>query len=297
MNISEFLSIYSTQIYINFEQYITWRSLFNTPEDFKNNLDQVLEEEERNRIKANAVFDKIDKIYSECVRSKSKILYPHHIEYPFSFLNLKRPPLFLNLKGELPNSAQALSVVGSREPSLRVVDWMTTYLPNVVKKGYCIVSGAARGVDQEAHKVCIRAQKPTVAFLPSGLKSIYPRDFQKYEAQILEYGGAILSEYEPFREVMPHHFSERNRMIAMMGGIVLVCEAKIRSGSYMTARLAIENSRTLCVLPSFPSDLKNAGGLNLLFEGAFPIRDDQDMLTLLGIQSVSCENLFIPNRF
>lgn len=291
MNISEFLAIYSTQSYINFDQFITWRGLFKDPEDFRRNYDQVIDDEERLKIKSLSIFDRVDRIFLDCINHKSQILHPYHPDYPDTFLNLKRPPLFLNIKGRLLSSYNAFSVVGSREPSLRVVDWMQTYLPNVIKNGYGIVSGAARGVDQEAHKICLRAGQSTIAFLPSGLRSVYPRDFIKYEDHILSMGGALISEYEPRREVMPHHFSERNRMIAMLGSLVLVCEAKIRSGSFMTARLAIENCKTLCVLPSFPTDTKNAGGLNLLFEGAFPIRDDKDLLTLLAVSNLNSTNV------
>lgn len=288
MTICEFLAILSTQVPMRFEQYLTWSSLYPKVSDFISESKYLLAES----CDLNESLKCIDKIWDYHIKHKTQILFPHHEQYPSQFAFLKDPPLFLMVQGHFEKNRKYVSVVGSREPSQHVLDWMRTYLPYIVKKDYVIVSGAARGVDLEAHLVSLRSQKPTVAFLPSGLHNIYPKSFLAYQNDILESGGCLISEYDPFKSVIPYHFSQRNRMIASLGLLVLVCEAKLRSGSYMTARLAIESSKTICVLPSFPTDIRNAGGLNLLFEGAFPIRDQKDLLTLL-----ECHQLFIPNGF
>lgn len=287
MKLELFLSILSTQVYFNFDQYITLKGLFESPDDFINRYRLVMSSKECERIECVKAFDQVYKIYNYCNENRIQIWYPGHPSYPDLFLKLSRPPLFLSLKGQLPTDISFLSIVGSRNPSSRVLSWMNTYLPEIVKH-YGVISGAARGVDQMAHKMAIRGQKPTIAFLPSGLSAIYPSDFSKWQDAILENGGGLISEYHPFQQIRPAHFAERNRMIACLGLIVLICEAQLRSGSYMTARLAIENSKTLCVLPSFPSDISNAGGLNLLFQGAFPIRDDKDILVLLEAEKIRC---------
>jgi len=279
MNIWEFLSIFS-----RFQKI--------TLEDFKN-LSHVTDIYDFNRyphhyfsesICANlnaSWFDEILRQYELMQKQEITLLHPFHKDYPQEFLTLEKPPLYLSVKGDCSAlTKKRVSVVGSRHPSVRVLEWMDIHLTPLVQTGAVLVSGAARGVDQRAHLICLRQSQPTIAFLPSGFLQVYPKDFQKWIPEILKTGGLILSEYLPNQAIHPHHFHERNRMIAKLGFFLLVCEARRKSGSIMTARLAIENSKTVCVLPSFPSESSNQGCLDLLFQGAFPIRDFQDLQTL-----------------
>lgn len=217
-----------------------------------------------------------------------RILYPSHPSYPSAFLHLENPPLFLACQGEPPwRERTCLSIVGSREPTFEALSWMDLQISRLLARvpSLVTVSGGARGIDSRAHLLSLRAGRPTVVFLPSGLAEPFPPEMKELENEILEAGGCILSEFAPFQRVRKHHFLQRNRMIASLSNVLFVVEARRRSGSTLTARLAREMGRTICVLPSFPGHPKSAGTLDLLFDGAFPIRDAEDLETLIGLTS------------
>jgi DNA processing protein len=219
---------------------------------------------------------------AHCQGLGARILFPYHADYPETFYRLEKPPLFLSMIGEpCWVGRSCLSVVGSREASRRAIEWMEQHLLAVVqKKKTILVSGGARGIDQKAHALSLRAGQSTIAFLPAGISEIYPADFASWLPDILACKGAVISEFAPHAKMRKYHFERRNRLIAALGRVTFVVEARRQSGSIMTARLARDADKTVCVLPSFPGDPGSAGSLDLLFDGAFPIRDAQDLLTL-----------------
>jgi DNA processing protein len=226
---------------------------------------------------------KADEVVEWCKANKATILYPGHPDYPEAFMRREKPPLFLSQwGGPVWRSHTPLAVVGSRDPSHRALEWMDAHLVNLLRKrrDVAIVSGGARGIDQRAHLVSLRLKQPTIVFLPSGLATPYPSEIMDWINSILSVGGAIMSHYHPHQQVRKRHFEGRNRLIAALGKVCLIVEARRRSGSMMTARLARDQDRTVCVVPAFPDDPCAAGGVDLLFDGAMPIRDADD-LTLL----------------
>lgn len=232
-----------------------------------------------------------------CQDQGVQVLYPGHSDYPAEFFSLEDPPLFLSCRGPAAWKGRlCLSVVGSRDPSPQALDWMELYLMRYLKRNRMIstVSGGARGVDQKAHAISLRAQLPTVVFLPSGLAKPFPSEMRDWQSEILSVGGCLISEFAPTQDVRKHHFVKRNRMIAALSRVLFIVEARRRSGSTLTARLAREHSRTLCVLPGFPSDPRMAGTVDLLFDGAFPIRDDHDLETLVSLTSAVGDRRLSP---
>ena len=142
------------------------------------------------------------------------------------------------------------------------------------------VSGAAFGVDQLVHRLSVRNALPTIAFIPSGLGKIYPYRFKNDIEEILIARGSVMSEFLPNQEMKKHHFERRNRLISALSEVLFIVEARRKSGSLITARLALSQNKTLCILPSSPMQAQNLGNLDLLFDGAHPIRDDEDLLLL-----------------
>ena len=208
-----------------------------------------------------------------------QLLYPGHPFYPFSFLQLNEVPFLLHLEGSpIWLGLPGLSVVGSREPSDESLQWLEENLaPFIEKTPSFTVSGGARGVDQRVHRISLRKNIPTVAFLPAGLNQLYPETLYEIRDLILYTGGALVSEFDPDQRMAKHHFAQRNRLIAAMGELTLVIEAKRRSGTLLTAKAAIEQGRPLLVLPTHPLDRLGQGGLDLICEGATPIRDEADL--------------------
>lgn len=214
-----------------------------------------------------------------------KCTHPGQEDYPSSFLYfLERPPLCLFYKGQASwMTEKVLAVVGSRKIMAQSSLWIHSVLREFLRAHpVSLVSGGARGVDQEAHLCAMRAQRPTYAFLPSGLNQIYPKDFEGWQEDIIKGGGALISEYSPEETIKKYHFTERNRLLVAFSQAVIVVQGECRSGTLMTARWTMEMGKPLGVVPGHPTDSYFNGNLKLLREGVPPQIDAMDILALLG---------------
>lgn len=203
--------------------------------------------------------------------------------YPKSFYDLEFPPTFLSLQGSpCWVDKTCLSIVGSRGPSVESIRWMDMNLPKVLNNSLVTVSGGAIGVDQAAHFVSLRMKSPTVVILPCGLDSLYPHNLENIRERVVDYGGCLMSELALKTEVKKHYFHHRNRMIAKIANVLFVVEARRRSGTSMTARLAMENNITIGAMPGPVHDINFLGSLDLINQGAFLIRDYEDLNVLIN---------------
>lgn len=216
----------------------------------------------------------------------AKILSPVDPDYPQALLGTAEPPVCLSYLGApVWNQAPGLSIVGTREPSYEAIDWMEASVgPALASQSVVVISGAARGIDSVAHDLAVRYNRPTVALIPSGLAEIYPKQFRSKMDDILGRGGAVLSEYPPNERMQKVYFHERNRLISGMSRIVLVVQAKIRSGSLITAYHAIRQGRSVAVVPWSPLDPLGGGTNQLLFDGASMVRDRYDLEGLIRLE-------------
>lgn len=196
------------------------------------------------------------------------------------------PPKKLYVRGEFPDfSNKFLTVVGSRK--------YTSYGKSVCEslisglKGYpvVIISGLALGIDGIAHKSALVAGLKTVAVPGSGLsdKVLYPATHKWLAREILESGGALLSEFEPDWRPRPESFPQRNRIMAGLSHAVLVIEAEKRSGTLITSRLATEYNRDVLTVPGSIYSATSAGPHMLIQRGAGLITKSDDILDALGI--------------
>lgn len=177
-------------------------------------------------------------------------------------------------------SADAVTIVGSRHPSaygLRVAGELAYELASA---GVVVVSGMAIGIDAAAHRGALEAGGRTVAVLGCGPDVVYPRRERALHARIAD-AGAIVAEYEPGTPAAPHQFPERNRIMAALGGVVVVVEAKDPSGSLITAHDAIHLGRTVAAVPGPVGVAASAGTNRLIKDGAEVARDSRDVLDLL----------------
>lgn len=201
--------------------------------------------------------------------------YPGDINYPQAFYKMIEPPLFIEFMGApVWNTNHFMAVVGSRDCHDLTARWMETQLLHFLKiENIGVVSGGARGVDIKAHAVSLRAQRPTVAVLPSGLSQIYPSEFKSLVAPILNCGGAVISEFETHQKIHKSFFYFRNRLIAAMGKICLVTQAGLKSGTLLTVHHALQNGRPVATIPSHPLLNEFSGNLKLISDGAVTIQD------------------------
>ena len=147
-------------------------------------------------------------------------------------------------------------------------------------QGIAIISGLARSIDGAAHRGVLAAGGQTIAVLSCGIDRVYPREHARLFDQIVA-SGTLLSEYLPGSEPLPGHFPGRNRIISGLSRGTLVVEATFDSGSLITAELALEQGREVFAVPGSIDRPTSAGPNRLIKEGAHPVTECDDLLTVL----------------
>ena len=177
----------------------------------------------------------------------------------------------------------AVTIVGSRRASAYGIAVAEELARLLAAAGITVVSGMARGIDAAAHRGALAAGGRTVAVLGGGPDVVYPSDEWRLYRRILEDGAAI-SEHPGGERPAAWSFPARNRIMAALAEVTVVVEAAKRSGSLITARLAIERlNRTVGAVPGPVNSWLSAGPNNLLADGALVVRDAQDVLdAMLG---------------
>ncbi len=208
-------------------------------------------------------------------------------DYPPQLRQIPDVPNALYIVGApLDKDAPYLAVVGSRNNSSYGADACEMLIRGLAGSGIVIVSGLALGIDSCAHRAALKAGLKTVAFPGSGLNEdvLYPVTNVQLAKQILAAGGTLVSEYPPAQESYPYMFPERNRLMSGISFAVLVVEAKKKSGTLITARLALDYNREVLAVPGNITS-PNALGPNLLIkEGATPITRSEDILEIFGLK-------------
>ncbi len=212
-----------------------------------------------------------------------------HPAYPVALKNIIDPPARLYARGNLAilSHPHLLAVVGSRRANTYGQHCIQAILPPLPAAGIVIVSGLAFGIDALAHAVAVKAGKPTIAVLGSGIDdaSIYPRAHVRLANQIILQGGAVISEYAEGTPTYPGNFPARNRIIAGLCPATLLIQANMRSGSLITARLALEDGRDVCAVPGPLTDPLCEGTNDLLKQGAITVTNADDLLLLFQLTS------------
>lgn len=218
---------------------------------------------------------------------KVNILKLKPSEYPELLRRIDEPPKQLFVAGEAPAEwmdSPKLAVVGSRKASgygLSVTDKIVSEL---AVQGVVIISGLALGIDAAAHRAALTVGGRTVAVLPTSLQQIYPSSNQNLAHQIIEQGGALISEYSSTDAVFKSNFRDRNRIISGLAEAILVTEAASHSGSLVTARFGLEQGKTVMAVPGNITSPSSEGCNNLIKSGALPVTGAGDVFFALGIK-------------
>jgi len=190
-------------------------------------------------------------------------------EYPKLLKEIYDPPICLYIKGnkEVLNN-NSIAIIGCREASNYGLSVANRFAYNLSKQNINIISGLARGIDSEAHLGAVKANQKTIAVLGNGLDSIYPKENIKLVQNILNSGGAIISEYPLGTKPKKENFPARNRIISGMSKGVLVVEAKEKSGTLITVDFALEQGRDVFVIPGNINSINSVGTNDLIKQGA-----------------------------
>ncbi len=189
--------------------------------------------------------------------------------YPTLLREIADPPITLYVRGnwEACLNAACVALVGSRACTVYGVNTSQMLGRDLAQRGVTIISGLARGIDAAAHRGALEAGGKTVAVMGTGLDDIYPREHRKLADEILEKGGALVTEFPLQTPPVPHNFPYRNRIISGLSLGVVLIEATEQSGSLITARLAMEQNREVFAVPGNIT-ARTSFGTNYLIKAA-----------------------------
>lgn len=204
-------------------------------------------------------------------------------EYPDRLRNIINQPKGLYVLGKMPEKEEkTVAIVGARECSCYGESAARYFARELAAYGVGIISGMARGIDAAAHEGALESGGKTYAVLGCGVDICYPKSNRLLYEKIQKQGG-ILSEYAQGTEPLPFHFPLRNRIISALADAVLIVEARKKSGSLITADLALEQGKDVYAVPGGIFEPLSAGCNRLIAQGAAIAFCPEDIIRDLGI--------------
>lgn len=207
--------------------------------------------------------------------------------FPSALLTLKQPPQRLYGIGNHQALTEGLAVIGARKATPYGTGLCRRFAGEAARRGVVIISGGAYGCDAQAHRAALDAGGTTVVFFGGGCDHVYPARHLSLFQEIVDAGGAIVSEREWTFPAQPYTFRARNRLIAGLARATLIVEAGLPSGTFSTADYALDLGREVLVVPGPITSPTSAGTNRLLLQGAMPIVDDESfsdaLFSLFGV--------------
>jgi DNA processing protein len=203
--------------------------------------------------------------------------------YPKDLKEIHDPPPLLYLKGnDIPQNKIVIAVIGSRNPTHYGLKITEEISQSLAIRNIVIASGMARGIDSAAHWGCLRGNGHTIAVLGSGIDIIYPKSNNRLFNHIID-NGSVVTEFPLGTPPEAKNFPIRNRIISGLSKGVVVVEASKRSGSLITASLALEQGREVLAVPGSIESFKSTGTHLLIKQGAKLVENADDILEELGL--------------
>ncbi len=233
-------------------------------------------------------FEPLEKELCELPNIGARLVKWIDADYPPNLRQIADPPPFLFVRGTAQLSdPTCIAIVGARAASdigRRMAQRLGLEL---AAKGFTVVSGLARGIDGEAHQGALDAHGKTLAVLGCGVDVIYPGEHRKLAEAILAGGGALISELPIGTQPLAENFPTRNRILSGLCLGVVIVEAAEKSGSLITARMALEQDRQVFAVPGSPLSGKTRGSNRLLKDGAKLVECVEDVIEELAPQMAS----------
>ena len=235
------------------------------------------------------LLNSLNLLLKQLEEDKIEYICWHDTRYPRLLLEIHDPPPILFYQGNIsilnqPNNF--LAVIGSRKNTPYAEKIINSFILDLVKYNFVIISGLAFGIDSLAHQATLTARGTTIAVLGSGLqqKYIYPRKHRLLAKNIINSGGLIISEFVPDCPAQKTNFPRRNRIISGLSQGVLIVEAEIKSGSLITADHALNQNRDILAIPGNIFLGSSVGTNALIKKGAQLITNVNDILTTFNIE-------------
>jgi DNA processing protein len=215
----------------------------------------------------------------------------HHLillqddDYPACLKQIHDPPFFLFAAGDrsvLTRYAERVAIVGARKASQYALKQAMSIAEILARHSVLVVSGLALGIDAAAHEGALAAGEATVAVLGTGCDEVYPRRHWRLAGRVQE-SGLLLSEFPLRTHARPAHFPRRNRIVTGLSKATVVVEAALKSGSLISAKLALAEGREVMAVPGLVTNQQARGCHQLIRDGALLIESGEDVLKELGI--------------
>ena len=205
-------------------------------------------------------------------------------DYPERLEKIKGAPAKLYLRGNLPDpKKKTVAIVGARNASDYGLTLAKTISRILTLNDVQVISGLAMGIDTAGHMGAIEVESPTFAVLGCGVDICFPTHNSNVFERMLDYGGGIISELDVGTPPLPYNFPLRNRIISGLSDLVIVVEARYKSGSLITADYALEQGKTIFACPGRVGDSLSRGTNNLIKQGAYILTSADDVLEHLGM--------------
>lgn len=270
-----------------FEYAGSFEAIYNMKKEEQERLDFLRSSVSVSLLAARRELDMRAREYEDLKKNGTDFILYGEAEYPERLKNIYDMPMWLFVKGKLPDDERpSVAVVGARSCTpygRQEAEYIGKLL---AENGVQVVSGLALGIDLAAHEGAVRARGDTYAVLGCGINLCYPETGRKLYEKLPETGG-VISEYGPGILPLPAHFPVRNRIISGLSDMTVVVEARKRSGSLITADLAMEQGREVMALPGRRTDPLSAGCNRLIFQGAGIVTEPEDILDFFQIK---CKN-------
>lgn len=226
----------------------------------------------------------VDEALKALDKTSARVVTYRDGDYPANLRQIYDPPPVLFVRGEIREEDRfAVAIVGTRRPSEYGKSMCMKVSRDLAKRGLCIVSGAARGIDTVAHTGALQGGGRTIAVLGSGIDVPYPYENRGLLSKIAE-SGAVITEFVPGTQPDAWRFPVRNRLVSGLALGVLVVESRIAGGAMITASIAAEQGRDVYAVPGSTDNSASEGPHRLIREGAKLVERAEDILEELGIQ-------------
>jgi len=262
---------------------------FESPEKvFEANVSELMEINGLGRETAKKIYEKCytsepSKYLKRVEGCGARVILYEDPAYPSILREIHDPPMLLYIKGsDFPPNLTFIGVVGSRNPTHYGLKAAEKIGQGLARRGLGVVSGMARGIDSAAHWGCLGGRGFTVAVLGTGIDIVYPQSNKDLFQKIIQQ-GAVISEFPLGSPPEPKNFPIRNRIISGLSKGIVVVEATMKSGSLITASLALEQGRDVFAVPGSINSFKSTGSHFLIKQGARLIENSDDILEELGL--------------
>lgn len=255
---------------------------------------------ERRQVAAWKAEKCLERLWEEQKEASYQFVSCDSSEYPSRLKELKDYPFGIFFEGTmLPEGRPAVALIGARNATIYGQELAYQFALELGRHKVSVISGLANGIDAAGHRGCMDGGGYTLGVLGSGINVVYPKENHNIYRNMRKSGG-ILTEYVPDTRPLPVLFPRRNRLISVLSDLVLVIEARERSGSLITADLALEQGRDVYAVPGRPCDALSAGCNRLIQQGAKCVLSVEDILEELPaghsfIRQKQAENLINPD--